>query len=72
MRAGVRDYEVLYVFLHRTNLPLTAFTPNPAEVTALVEIPVADALDLFTGKRKTIMAKALCNQRCHPNGGVAG
>ena len=64
---GVRDYEVQYVFLHRTNLPLTAFTPNPAEVTALVRIPVADAMDLFTGKRPAISAKALCNQRCHPN-----
>ncbi len=64
---GVRDYEVQYVFLHRTNLPLTAFTPNPAEVSALVEIPVPNALELFTGKRKTFTAKALCNQRCHPN-----
>ena len=64
---GVRDYEVQYVFLHRTNLPLTAFTPNPAEVAALVKIPVVDAMDLFTGKRPAISAKALCNQRCHPN-----
>ena len=64
---GVRDYEVQYVFLHRTNLPLNAFAPNPAEVSALVEIPVPDALNLFTGKRCEIVVKALCNQRCHPN-----
>ena len=64
---GVRDYEVQYVFLHRSDLPLAAFAPNPAEVTALVAIPVPSALELFTGRRSTITAKALCNQRCHPN-----
>lgn len=64
---GVRDYEVQYVFLHRTSLPLTAFTPNPAEVSALVEVPVPSALELFTGRRVFITAKSLCNQRCHPN-----
>ena len=64
---GVRDYEVQYVFLHRANLPLTAFTPNPAEVSALVEIPVPNALELFTGRRASITVKSLCNQRCHPN-----
>lgn len=64
---GVRDYEVQYVFLHRANLPLSAFTPNPAEVAALVEMPVPNALELLSGKRAFITAKALCNQRCHPN-----
>lgn len=64
---NVRDYEVQFAFLHRANLPLTAFRPNPAEVAALVEVPVPAALDLFTGKRAEITAKALCNQRCHPN-----
>ncbi len=64
---GVRDYEVQYVFLHRTNLPLNAFAPNPAEVAALVEIPIPAALSLFTGKCAEITVKALCNQRCHPN-----
>ena len=63
---GVRDYEVQYVFLHRANLPLAAFTPNPAEVSALVELPVPSALELFAGKRAYITVKALCNQRCHP------
>lgn len=64
---GVRDYEVQFAFLHRTTQPLSAFAPNPAEVAALVEVPVPDALDLFTAKRAEISAKALCNQRCHPN-----
>ncbi len=64
---GVRDYEVQYVFLYRANLPLTAFSPNPAEVAALVEMPIPAALKLFTGKRPVISVKALCNQRCHPN-----
>ena len=64
---GVRDYEVQYVFLHRSDLPLAAFSPNPAEVAALVAIPVPSALELFTGRRSTITAKALCNQRCHPH-----
>lgn len=64
---GVRDYEVQFAFIHKSSLSLTAFRPNPAEVTALVEVPVPDALDLFTGKRTEISAKALCNQRCHPN-----
>lgn len=64
---GVRDYEVQFAFIHKSDLPLTAFRPNPAEVTALVEVPVPDALDLFTGRRTETTAKALCNQRCHPN-----
>ena len=64
---GVRDYEVQYVFLHQTNLPLNAFAPNPAEVAALVEIPIPAGLSLFTGKCAGITVKALCNQRCHPN-----
>ena len=63
---GVRDYEVLYVFLHRTNLPLTAFTPNPAEVTALVKIPVADAMDLFTGKRPRSQPKRCVTSAATP------
>jgi isopentenyldiphosphate isomerase len=64
---GVKDYEIQFVFLHKSDMSLTDFAPNPAEVTALVAIPVADALELFTGKRTNISAKALCNQRCHPN-----
>lgn len=67
VESGVRDYEVQYVFLYRASLPLTAFAPNPAEVAALLEVPVPAALDLFTGKRSSLTAKALCNQRCHPN-----
>ena len=65
--AGVRDYEVQYVFLHPSDLPLAAYRTNPAEVVALVEVPVPAGLDLFTGRRDAIAAKALYNQRCYPN-----
>ncbi len=64
---GVRDCEVQFVFLYRANLPLSSFAPSPAEVSALLEISVPNALELLSGKRETISAKALCNQRCHPN-----
>jgi isopentenyldiphosphate isomerase len=46
---GVRDRELQTIFATATSLPLTAFAPDPDEVTALVTIAIEDAVALFNG-----------------------
>jgi hypothetical protein len=47
--AGIRDRELQSIYFLRDERPLTAFTPHPAELAALVRFPLLTLLDLFSG-----------------------
>lgn len=47
---GVIDRELQEVFLYRDDRSLQTYRPNPAEVAALVRIPVSNAITLFNGE----------------------
>lgn len=57
--AQTRDYELQDVFLLRSDRPLTAYRPNPAELSALIQIPLTSLLDLYSGDRAKINARNL-------------
>ncbi len=46
---GVIDRELQEVFLYRDDRALAEYPPNPAELEGLVQISLADALQLFAG-----------------------
>lgn len=54
-----RDYELQDVFLLRSDRPLTAYRPNPAELSALIQLPLSSLLDVFAGAQTTIEAQNL-------------
>ena len=45
------DNEVQEVFALRSDLPLAAYRLHPAEVDAVVSVPLAALLDLFEGRQ---------------------
>jgi isopentenyldiphosphate isomerase len=47
---GVIDRELQEVFLYRDDRPLVEYRPNPAELEALVMIPLEDAIRLFAAE----------------------
>lgn len=53
---GLRDHEIQDVFLVRRDHPLTAYTPHPAELEALVRLPLPALLDLLSGRSAHITA----------------
>ncbi len=60
--ATVRDRELVDVFLWPLGLPLADFRPNPAEVSALVEIPAATLLRLL--EDPSLRVSAPCLRAC--------
>lgn len=53
-RAGGADNEVQDVFAVRSDLPLDRYRLHPDEVATVVSIPLADALELFGGRRTEV------------------
>ncbi len=53
---GVIDREIQEVFVVSTDLPLTGFRLHPEEVDAIVAIPIAEALRLFSNDVDTVTA----------------
>lgn len=47
---GVIDREIQDVFLYRDDRPLDDYRPHPAEVDALVRVPLQHAIRLFAGE----------------------
>lgn len=46
----ILDQELQEIYLVRDDRPLTAYTPNPAELEGLVQLAVSDASQLFRGE----------------------
>ncbi len=59
VRALPNDNEVQNVFAVRADLPLSAFTPHPLEVDALLSLPIADAIALLAGEVGSVEAVEL-------------
>jgi len=57
--AGVCDHELQDVFLRRDDRPLTAYRPHPAELAALVRLPLAPLLAFLVGEAITVAGEAL-------------
>lgn len=47
---GILDRELQDVFLYRDDRPLDGYTPNPAELEALVRLPLPQTIALFAGE----------------------
>jgi isopentenyldiphosphate isomerase len=56
---GERDRELQEVYAWRHDAPLTAYRPNPAELTALLKLPLPPLLDLLAGDRSSLQADSL-------------
>ncbi|HWK82050.1 MAG TPA: NUDIX domain-containing protein [Thermomicrobiales bacterium] len=56
------DRELQEVFLLREDAPLTAYGPSPAEVAALVRLPLAATLEFLGGFRDRVAGESLCVQ----------
>lgn len=56
---GINDHELQDVFFLRDDRPLTDFRPSPAELDALIRIPLADLLDFLAGERSSLVAESL-------------
>jgi hypothetical protein len=54
--ATVTDRELVDAFLWPLDRPLTAFTPDPAEVSGLAELAAADLLALLAGQITALQA----------------
>lgn len=65
---GVLDRELQDVFLLRDDRPLTAFRPNPAELAALIRVPLAAWLDLLAGAASSVAAWSLSPGAAAPAG----
>jgi len=63
---GVRDRELQSVLLWRSDRPLAAYRPNPAEVDALVRFPLPSVLALFAGERSSIDGEVLPSRAAEP------
>jgi isopentenyldiphosphate isomerase len=53
---GIVDRELQAVFLLRDDRPLTGYRPNPAELAALVRLPLPALLELLAGQVRTMDA----------------
>ncbi|MGH2353734.1 MAG: NUDIX hydrolase [Chloroflexota bacterium] len=56
---GTLDHELQDVFLWPSSLPLSAFRPQPVEVTALEAASVPDLLRLLSGQTASIRVRVL-------------
>jgi isopentenyldiphosphate isomerase len=56
---GIIDRELQEVFLYRDDRPLAGYRPNPAELEALVLIPLNAAITLFAGETSSAPATFL-------------
>jgi 8-oxo-dGTP pyrophosphatase MutT (NUDIX family) len=56
---GILDRELQEILLARTSLPLSAFRPNPAEVDALIALPMEAARALFRGQASEVAGTAI-------------
>lgn len=54
MAPGMRDRELQEVFLLRDDRPLAGYRPNAAELAALVRLPLAGLLALFSGQAASV------------------
>ena len=57
--AGVLDRELQDAFLRRDDRPLTGYRPHPAELAALVRVPLPDLLPVLAGDAPAITGLAL-------------
>lgn len=55
--AGIRDRELQDVFLLRDERPLPDFRPHPAELAAIVRVPLRPLLDLLADDRDEVPAR---------------
>jgi isopentenyldiphosphate isomerase len=53
---GMRDREMHEVFAVRHDAPLRSYRLHPEEVSAIVAVPLDDALALFAGRRNDVAA----------------
>jgi len=60
--AATLDRELQEVFLLQEDAPLTAYRPNPAEVDALVRLPLAGTLEFLGGYGDRVAGESLCVQ----------
>lgn len=56
---GVIDRELQEVYLYRDDRPLGQYRPNPAELEALIQIRLQDAIALFAGDVAEVPARLL-------------
>ncbi len=57
--SGVADRELQDVFLLRSDRPLTAYRPHPAELASLLRLPIAGVLGLFAEEVTTVTGLSL-------------
>ncbi|HEY7031208.1 MAG TPA: NUDIX domain-containing protein [Thermomicrobiales bacterium] len=57
--SGIVDRELQDVFLLPSDRPLTDYRPNPAELAALIRVPIGGVLALFVGDAAEIPAECL-------------
>lgn len=50
--------ELCHVFLVRDDRPLSGYSPDPDEVSAVVDLPIAAGLDLVAGRVESVRCRA--------------
>jgi len=70
LEEGVRDREIQDIFLWRSDAPLSAYRPQPVEVTALERVAVADLLALLSREVSRIPAAVLAPDGAQRDGWV--
>lgn len=55
---GGLNRELVHVFLARDDRPLADLAPDPREVAAVVDLPIAAGLDLVAGRRAAVRCRA--------------
>jgi len=63
---GVRDRELQEVFLLRDDRPLTGYRPHPAELAALVRLPLPALLAFFAGEASAVAGQAIAPGEAAP------
>ena len=56
---GVVDHELQEVFLLRDDRPLTAYRPHPAELAALIRVPLPALLAFLSGEAAAVAGEAI-------------
>ena len=56
---GLRDREIQDVFLLRDDRPLAAYRPHPAELAALIRVPMEPLLALLSGDTESVYGMAI-------------
>ena len=63
---GIRDRELMEVFLWPLDLPLDGFAPDPAEVSQLLDIPCEGLLALLAGEAAMVSGRTLAHGSPRP------